>query len=132
MSTPGKLPWYQFSLRSLLFFTVFVALLCSIGVSTGRGFAAAVVVNVLISGFAGRTVAGTWWGMVLGFVSGSLCAGVSALTCAYFWSGRFAIAMPLLGLPSWEHKLAVYAVATIASLVGGALGGYAVRPHSER
>jgi len=36
MSTSeSKLPWYQFSLRSLLLFTAFVAVLCSIGVSTG-------------------------------------------------------------------------------------------------
>jgi len=33
MSTPEpELRWYQFSLRSLLLFTTFVAVLCSIGV----------------------------------------------------------------------------------------------------
>ena len=50
---------YQFSSAVAVLFTLFVALLCSIRVSTGRGYVAAVVVvNVLISGFAGRTVAG--------------------------------------------------------------------------
>ena len=132
MSTPApKLPWYQFSLRSLLLLTLFVALLCSIRVSTGRGYAAAVVVvNVLISGFAGRTVAGTRLGLVLGCVSGCLCAGISAFTCAFVWGDTFG--MRSLGLPRWECVIAMNAVATVGSAVGGALGGFVARHRSRR
>ena len=130
MSTPEpELRWYQFSLRSLLLFAVFVALLCSLGVSMGRGYAAAAVVNVLISGFVGRTVAKTWSGLVLGCVSGSLCACAAAFTCAFFWCGRFGVL--LQGLPSWECMLAINAMATIGSLIGGVLGGFAARHRSQ-
>jgi len=132
MTTPTpKLPWYQFSLRSLLLFTLFVALLCSIRVSTGRGYAAAVVVvNLLISDFAGRTVAETWLGFVLGCVSGCLCAGISAFTCAFVWGDNFG--MRSLGLPRWECVIAISIVATVGSVLGGALGGFMARYRSRR
>ncbi len=132
MSTSApKVPWYQFSLQSLLLFTLFVALLCSIRISTGRSYAVAVVgINVLISGFAGRTVAGKSLGMVLGCVSGCLCAGMSAFTCAYVWGDSFG--MRSIGLPRWECVIAISIVAAVGSAAGGALGGFMARHRSRR
>ena len=67
MPTP-KLPWYQFSLRSLLLLTVFVAVLCSLGVCTHWLVSVAIAVTVAIGGIAGRIVAGTRLGFVQGVV----------------------------------------------------------------
>ena len=126
-----KLRPFQFTLRSLLLFTLFVALLCSIRVSTGRGYVAAVVaVNLLISGFAGRTVAGTGLGLVLGCVSGCVCAGIGAFTCAFVWGDNFGVRS--LGLPRWECVIAISVVATVGSVAGGALGGFMATYRSRR
>ena len=62
MPTPEpKLPWYQFSLRSLFLLTVFVALLCSIGVCTDWSVAAVIGVGSITGGIIARN----WRGMAV-------------------------------------------------------------------
>ena len=47
MSTPEpELPWYQFSLRSLLLFVAFVAVVCSLGVCTNWPVSLAVLIGL--------------------------------------------------------------------------------------
>ena len=58
MSTEPKLFWYQFGLRSLLLLTLFVAVLCLIGVCTHWLISVAIGMIVVVGGFAGRIVAG--------------------------------------------------------------------------
>ena len=65
---PSPPPWYQFSLRSLLLLTFFVAVLCSLGVYTHWLVSAVVAMTVVIGGIAGRIVAGTRLGFVRGAV----------------------------------------------------------------
>ena len=65
---PSPPPWYQFSLRSLLLLTLFVAVLCSLGVCTHWLVSAVVAMTVVIGGIAGRIVAGTRLGFVRGAV----------------------------------------------------------------
>ena len=66
---PPKLPWYQFSLRSLLELTFFVAVFCSVGVCAGWASLVVLPAIVLVSGLAGRVVAG----IKAGFVEGAKC-----------------------------------------------------------
>ena len=50
MTAPdSKLPWYQFSLRSLLLFTALTAFLCSTCVALGWQIAAVIAVIILVS-----------------------------------------------------------------------------------
>jgi uncharacterized membrane protein len=103
-----KLRRYQFRLRSLLQLTVFVAVLCSIGVYTHWAFAAAIV----IGGIAGGLFAGTWLGVAQGAVSGTICSVVAAF----------------IVLPSEQR---FWAAAIISSLLGGILGGYSAQYHAD-
>src|SRR5208282_5243379 len=63
-----ELPWYQFSLRSLLLLTVVVAVLCAIGV--GTDWCVAAVIGV--SGIAGGIVARRSVGFLLGVLAGNV------------------------------------------------------------
>jgi hypothetical protein len=117
---------YQFSLRSLLLFTAFVAVLCAIGVRTDWSVCAVIAVG----GVAGGIVARTWSGLVLGSVLGSMCAVVGVVAFAFVWCIVFR--MPIRWVPFWEFIAAVKIVAIIGSLAGGVLGGSTARFRSER
>ena len=70
MSTPEpELRWYQFTLRSLMLLTLFVAVICSLGVCT-HWLVSAVIAMFALAGMAGRIVAGTRLGFVQGVVFG--------------------------------------------------------------
>ena len=112
-------PWYQFSLRSLLLFTLFVAVLCSIGVCTHWLVSAVVGWTVMIGGFAGRIVARTR----LGFVQGVVFAIQFLL-----WAGVACIFLPFLRETPWRMGVTL----GIAVLIGGMVGGFTVRPRSGR
>ncbi len=127
MSTPeSKLPWYQFSLRSLLLFTAFVAVLCSMGIRTDWSVSAVIAVGGVVGGIVART----WAGLVLGGVLGSMCAVVGVVAFAFVWCIVFR--MPMVWKPFWELIAAVKIVAIIGSLAGGVLGGFTARFRSER
>ena len=120
MPTP-KLPWYQFSLRSLLLLTVFVAVLCSIGVCTH--WLGPIAIGMLaLAGITGRIVAGTRLGFVLGVMFGmpffliQVVANVSLSP------------LPLRLEPSWQLGVS----SAIGAILGGVAGGIMVRPRSPR
>ena len=127
MTTPRpELPWYQFSLRSLLLFTAFVAVLCSIGVRTDWSVSAVIAVGGVVGGILART----WSGLILGGVLGSMCAVVGIAAFAFVWCIVFR--MPMFWTPSWELIAAVKIAAIVGSLAGGVLGGCTARFHSKR
>ena len=127
MTTPRpELPWYQFSLRSLLLFTAFVAVLCSIGVRTDWSVSAVIAVGGVVGGILART----WSGLVLGGVLGSMCAVVGIAAFVVVWSIVFRI--PMLWAPYWELIAAVKLAAIVGSLAGGVLGGCTARFRSGR
>jgi len=114
-----NLPWYQFSLRSLLLLTIFVAVLCSIGLYTHWLVSAVVGWTVMIGGIAGRIVAGTRLGFAQGVVF-----GIQFL----LWSGVACLFIPFFREPPWRMGVTL----GIAVLIGGILGGFTVRPHLGR
>jgi hypothetical protein len=117
-----KLPWYQFSLRSLLLLTVFVAVLCSLGVCT-HWFFSALVAMLTLGGIEGRIVAGTRLGFVQGVVFGIQFLLGAVLLCVLL---RFPLPLP------WEASWQLGVVLGIAVLIGGVVGGFTVRPRSGR
>jgi hypothetical protein len=119
MPTP-KLPWYQFSLRSLLLLTLFVAVLCSLGVCT-HWFVSAVVVMLVLAGVAGRIVAGTRVGYPQGFAFGIVFLLGTGLACM----ALFRFLLPWESLWFWGVVLGV------AALIGGIVGGFMVRPRPK-
>lgn len=115
-------PWHQFSLRSLLLLTAFVAVLCSIGAWTHWLVSATIAVAVVVGGVTGRIVAGTR----LGFVEGALGA-------IPFFVVAFVVPL-LLGIPfspKWEAWY-LKEMLVLAALFGGIVGGFSVRPRSGR
>jgi hypothetical protein len=111
MSGPKpKLPWYQFSLRSMLVVTAYVAIVCSI-----RFYSGTLTTIVIIGGLAGIIVAGR----PLGFVAGAIGGSLSYLIAAVF---------PIITQP-WKLDLVwwVWATIWIDVLIGGILGGLTVR-----
>ncbi len=115
MSTPERqLPWYQFSLRSLLLLVALVAILCSIGVSTKWSVSAAIAASLLIGGVAGGMVAGTRAGVVVG--------AVYSIPLVFFAaSGLIFLTLPISLVRSVDWML----VGRIAVAIGGILGGVA-------
>ncbi len=113
--TTSKSPRYQFSLRSLLLWTWFVAVVCSIGVRTHWLVSAAIALPVVIGGTAGWIVAGTGEGLVQGIVVGFLFLFVDFLVCGAFLSDIPHVVAATL------QRFAVFHV--IAVLIGGILGG---------
>ena len=101
-----NLPWYQFSLRSLLLLTLYVAVLCSLGICTHWIFS----VVIGIGGIAGWIVARTWFGFLLGAM----------------WALAFVLLIPALALniPMALEDWQQYAILVIAAIVGGVLGGF--------
>jgi hypothetical protein len=114
-----KPPWYQFSLLSLFLLTLFVAVLCSLGVCTHWIVSAVVAFAVTIGGIAGRIVAGTRLGFVQGAAFGIQC---------FLWAGLFCLFLPFPWQASWQLGV----VLGIAVLIGGVVGGFTVRPRSGR
>ena len=122
MPTP-KPPWYQFSLRSLLLFSTFIAVLCSIGVCTHWLISLLIGLTVVVGGGTGRIVAGTRLGFVRGAVFG----------IEFFLIGSFVCVLPAYAfrqLP--QTPWLVGAAILLAVLIGGILGGFTVRPRSGR
>ncbi len=125
MTTPRpELPWYQFSLRSLLLFTAFVAVLCAIGVRMHWAFSAILATIVLIGGVAGRIVAGTR----RGFMQGALGA-VQFFLLAVVGSLLLIAAFPQLFHASGQFWVVIYGTAVLS---GGVLGGSTARFRSKR
>ena len=121
MPTP-KLPWYQFSIRFLLLLTVFVAILCSIGVRRGWSISAVVAVG----GVTGGIVARKWSGLVLGVFSGIAYASGAVVVCGFCC---FALGtLPPSNL-FWQW---IIAAAIVGALVGGVFGGLTARHRSGR
>ena len=116
-STPNP-PWYQFTLRSLLLFTLFVAVLCSIGVCTDW------VVSAVIAGggIAGRIVRKSWLGFLQGIVCGGMCAVVGAIGAFLLFA---TLKTPIFSVPPWHLTAAMKIGAVVGSLIGGTLGGLA-------
>ena len=114
---PSKLPWYQFSLRSLLELTFFVAVFCSVGVCTGWVSLVVLPAIVLVSGLAGRVVAG----VKAGFVEGAKCG---TLVFAIMSVGR-ALAFSRAWTADWYTVVG-------AAIIGGVIGGLGVRPRSAQ
>lgn len=112
-----KQPLFQFNLRSLLLFTLFVAVLCSIGACTNWLISAVVGWTVMIGGTAGRIVAGTR----LGFAQGVVFAIQFLL-----WAGIACLLLPFFREAPWRMGVTV----GMAVLIGGIVGGVTVRPRS--
>lgn len=111
--TPSKLPWYQFSLRSLLLLTIFVAVLCSLGVCTHWIFSAVMAIGCI----AGRIVAGT-----MRFVEGALALVLLILLLSLGISCVSQLRGTTL-MVNWE-VWQEYWLLVIAAIVGGVLGGF--------
>jgi len=113
-------PWYQFSLRSLLLFTLFVAVVYSIGVCTHW----LVSVAIGVGGILGRTVAGKEAGYVFGVAFGMLFAAIT-----FF----LAVALSLLAIAFVRHSeislLVIFwlVAALIGDVAGSVLGGRMAR-----
>lgn len=115
-----KLPWYQFSLWSLLLLTVFAAVLCSIGICTDWSVAAIIAVG----GVSGKIVARSWVGLIVGVLVGNLGACFAGvLACPFSVSSISSSPTSLFNL-----KIAMI----IGSLIGGVLGGSKARNRSKR
>lgn len=113
MSTPSKLPWYQFSLRSVLLLTLVVAVLCSIGACTHWLVSVMLDSVVLIGGVTGRIVGGTGLGLVEGALYGIVFCFIAFLGLA-----TLAVLFGYL----WDlYRLA--AICAMSVLLGGIFGG---------
>jgi hypothetical protein len=108
-----ELPWYQFSLRSLLLFTVFVAVACAVGVHTDWSFSAVIAASAMVGGVSGGMVARTRTGFIVGavyaiplFFFTVLCIAILRFPSSWWWDVR-----------DWGL------VSRIAVLIGGIAGG---------
>jgi len=108
-------PRYQIRVRSLFFWTIFVAVVCSIGVRTHWLVSAAIALPVVIGGITGWIVAGTGEGFVQGVVVGFLFLLGDFLVCCAFLSAVPHVAAVTL------QRFAVLHVSAV--LIGGILGG---------
>jgi hypothetical protein len=123
MPTPSpRPPWYQFSLRSLLLLTLFVAALCSFAVYTHWIFSVLIGSIVLIGGVAGWIVARTRLGFVQGVVTAIPFFLIAVLIC-----GVLMFVVPGFGKTLWWVPISGATV-----LIGDILGGLMVRPRSKR
>ena len=120
----SKLPWYQFSLRSLLILTVFAAVICSIGAHTYWSFA----VILAIGGVAGGIASRSWLGLMLGVLVGFIGAVVAVIAAAFL--GLLIIDVPMQRAN--VETVRMFATAIIGAVVGGILGGRVARYRSER
>ncbi len=121
MTTPKpELPWYQFSLRSLLRFTVFVAVLCSIGVCSDWTVAAIIAVGDV----SGRIVARSWVDLIIGILVGNVGAAAAVVASALL--GVLIVDTP--HVQAWWFVAAMI----IGALIGGIVGGLCVRSRSRQ
>jgi len=125
-------PWYQFSLRSLLLLTLFVAVLCSYGVSVHWVLSAVIGTILLIGGVTGGNIARSQLGFWLGMLLGLLCSMIAAFACVLVGSiPRFLPLFPCPPLLFWQSTPMTAAVIA-GSLIGGICGGLLARPRSKR
>jgi energy-coupling factor transporter transmembrane protein EcfT len=117
-----KLPWYQFSLRSLLLLTFFVAMVCSLGAYTHWLLSVAILANVLIGGVAGRIVGEARSGFVQGVVFAILFFLIAFIYCT----------LSMGASPGLWNVVWWFLICGFAMLVGGIVGGLSVRPGSRR
>lgn len=116
---------FQYSIRSLLLLTLFVAVLCSLGACTSWLASVAVAVTIVIGGIAGRIVAGTR----LGFIQGALFA-IQFVVIAVIVGLVDQAPIPILQREaSWGLSDLYFGV---AALVGGIVGGFTVRPRPRQ
>jgi predicted Co/Zn/Cd cation transporter (cation efflux family) len=111
-------PWYQFSLRSLLLLTVFVAALCGLGIYTHWLLAAIIGLTVMCGGITGWLVARTR----LGFAQGIVFAVQFVLLVGLF------LLLPLGFLRSEWPRWLLCAVTAVVASVSGVVGEFTVRP----
>jgi hypothetical protein len=121
MPTPNQ-SRYQFSLRSLLLWTVFVAVVCSIGVCIHWCCSLAIALPVVAGGIAGWIVAGTRQGFVMGVAVGFLFLGGDIFICS------FLSAIPQVANAPWQLFAGLH---VIVALIGGFVGGATVRPRAR-
>ena len=109
-------PKFQFSLRSLMLFTLFVAVLCSIGVCTDW------VVSAVIAGggIAGSIVRRSWLGFLQGIVE-EVC-GRGCQRCVLLLG---TVKASIFWVPPWQLTVGMKIGAFIGSLIGGVFGGLA-------
>ena len=123
----SKLPWYQFSLRSFLLLTLFVAVLCSLWVCMSWVISAVVG----IGGLAGRIVARRNFGFVVGGVFGSVVAPITFVLASFVGDLVLAFVAPAEILLYLGPILGVMA-ALIGSTLGGVFGGLVARNPIEK
>ena len=123
-------PWYQFSLRSLLLLTVYVAVLCSIGVGV-NWFIPVIGLLALISGIAARAVSGTTFGFVHGAVCGPL-VGLSFVTILGCGGVPVLFVLGVSRMPSWLIHAVVEVSMLVGVILGGIMGGLMARNPPEK
>jgi len=136
MSTPTpEAPWYQFSLSSLLLFTLFAAIICSLAVGVDWVVAVVVLEAVVIGGLAGITAAGSRQG----FVEGIAVAVYLILLAAVIGGIFFVCALvdqffSFANAPHWYRlwRLMTIVICGTAALIGGTLGGLSERQRLRR
>ena len=114
-----ELPWFQFSLRSLLILTLFVAVLCSIGVCTDWS----VAVIIAAGAVSGRIVARRSVGLIVGILAGNVGACLAGGLVAIFSGSSISSS------PAWLFRMKIAMI--IGSLIGGLLGGSKARHRSK-
>jgi len=115
MPTP-KLPWYQFSLRSLLLFTLFVAILCSIGVSLDW-----VVAGMLgVGGVVGRITARKKARFSVGETPKTLL-GVLVICVVGFCGLLVFVYLSASGTEAWSMEVLAVVVALVGVILGAIL-----------
>ena len=131
MNAPDpKLPWYQFSLRSLLLLTLFVAVLCSIAVRIRLERCQR---SSQLAALREGIVARSWFGLVLGVLSGGICAVMMAAICVIMWQLLFRVPFHMRIPSSLDGVIdGIKLAAIIGSLLGGIVGGRVARFRSER
>jgi hypothetical protein len=116
MATPEpELPWYQFSLRSLLLLVFVVALICSLGACTHWVGPVVLATVVFVGGGMGRLIAGIRAGFREGTLYGTLVFLI-VLSVSRPWTFDLS--------RDWR-----WVVGT--AVLGGAVGGLTVRPPAK-
>ena len=118
-----KFRWYQFSLRTLLAMTTFVAVLCSIGFYAHWIISALVGAVVMVGGIPGWIVGRSRLGFAVGVVYGAFF-----LFCSFFLVVFFDL---FVSHPRRFPGELYFAAFVIATLVGGVVGGLEARPVSR-
>jgi hypothetical protein len=116
--------WYQFSLRTLLGMTTFVAVLCSIGLYTHWILSALIGMVAVVGGIAGWIVGRSHLGFAVGTIYGALfLLGSFVLLFLVDFSGS-----PFRRFPGELY----FAACVMGTLVGGVVGGLRSRHTSKQ